>query len=85
MLVSQKGAPRKHQGNVAFIKDSGAGGGGSWIFTENKKILESCENAEMLEIYKNTWESQEIAESRETEIWKMGNPKENPWKITGFK
>ena len=40
MLVSQKGAPRKHQGIVTFIKDSGAGGGGSWIFTENMEILE---------------------------------------------
>ena len=40
MLVSQKGAPRKHQETITFIKDSGAGGGGSWISTENMKIVE---------------------------------------------
>ncbi len=40
MLVSQKGAPRKHQEMVTFIKGSGAGGGGSWIFAENMEILE---------------------------------------------
>ncbi len=40
ILVSQKGAPRKHQEMVTFINGSGAGGGGSWIFTENMKILE---------------------------------------------
>ena len=53
MLVSQKGAPRKHQETVTFIKGSGAGGGGSWIFAENMEILEirrkSQENAEILE------------------------------------
>ena len=40
MLVSQKGAPRKHQEMVTFIKGSGAGGGGSWVFAENMEILE---------------------------------------------
>ena len=77
VLVSQKGAPRKHQGNVAFIKDSGAGGGGSWIFTENVKILEILrkrKNPENLQ----KWKSPEIAESRKTEICEIRDPSWDP-------
>ena len=55
MLVSQKGAPRKHQETVTFIKGSGAGGGGSWIFAENMEILEIRrkwqKNAEILKFH----------------------------------
>ena len=73
MLVSQKGAPQKHQETVTFIKDSGAGGGGSWISTENMGILE------ILRKTQKSWKftKMEITGNRgipKTEIW---NPREN--------
>ena len=77
MLVSQKGAPRKHQEMVTFIKGSGAGGGGSWIFTENMKILETLRKRKNLE-NSQKWEFSEIAECQKTEICEIRDPSWDP-------
>ena len=63
MLVSQKGAPRKHQETVTFIKGSGAGGGGSWIFAETWQSWKSGENGRKTQ---KSWNSAKNARKRET-------------------
>ncbi len=82
MLVSQKGAPRKHQEMVTFIKGSGAGGGGSWIFAENMEILEI--EVKMAEKRRNPGIPPKTRENRKPRKWEncgfleTGGPQPGP-------
>ena len=82
MLVSQKGAPRKHQETVTFIKGSGAGGGGSWIFGENMEILEIRrkwqENAEILEFHQKREKTENRGNGKTADSRKPGAPSPAP-------
>ena len=85
MLVSQKGAPRKHQEMVTFIKGSGAGGGGSWILAENMEILEIRrkwqKNAEILEFHQKREKTENRGNGKTADSWKSGAP--NPAPLPG--
>ena len=78
MLVSQKGAPRKHQETITFIKDSGAGGGGSWISTENMKILEILRKTQKCwKITTNQGNHQKSRNPENGDLW-HGKPSRKP-------
>ena len=83
MLVSQKGAPRKHQETVTFIKGSGAGGGGSWVFAENMEILEIRrkwqKTAEILEFHQKREETENRGNGKTADSWKSGAPTRPPF------
>ena len=82
MWVSQKGAPRKHQEMVTFIKGSGAGGGGSWTFAENMEILEIRrkwqKNAEILEFHQKREKTENRGNGKTADSRKPGAPSPAP-------
>ena len=82
MLVSQKGAPRKHQETVTFIKGSGAGGGGSWVFAENMEILEIRrkwqKNAEIREFHPKREKTGNRGNGKTADSRKPGAPSPAP-------
>ena len=82
MLVSQKGAPRKHQETVTFIKGSGAGGGGSWVFAENMEIPEIRrkwqKNAEILEFRQKREKTGNRGNGKTADSRKPGAPSPAP-------
>ena len=77
----QWNAPQKHQEIVTFIKGSGAGGGGSWVFAENMEILEIRwkwqKTAEILEFHKKA-RKQKTAEMGKLRIPRNRGPQPGP-------
>ena len=65
-----------------FIKGSGAGGGGSWIFAENMEILEIRrkwqKNAEILEFHQKREKTENRGNGKSADSWKPGAPSPAP-------